>query len=224
MAELVITSVKAKPGSTVLLVVRCGRTVLGVISRADAARLGLAEGVAKLGQGVVADEGLIARLAEADECVRARAAMADWLDKAALSRAVVEKRAAAKGFSHELIQRLLVEFAALGLIDDAAVAVAATEHELRRKPAGTQLLREKLVRRGIDEDLAEDVASAATAGRDLVADAAALCEARMKLASMRGDPVAARRKLFGLLGRRGFEQEVAMTAIDRVLGPELSGD
>lgn len=220
MSELVITSVKAKPGSAVLVVLRCGRTVLGVISRMDAARLELDEGMA----GVAADETLIARVAAADEWVRVRAMMAGWLDKAALSRAVVEKRAAAKGFSHELIQRLLAEFAGLGLIDDAAVAVAATEHELRRKPAGPGLLREKLVRRGINEDLAEDVASAATAGRDLVADAVTLCRARLNLASMKRDPEAARRKLFGLLERRGFEEDLAMAAIERVLGPEVTTD
>lgn len=220
MTKLVITSVKAKPGSAVLVVVRCGRTVLGVVSRADATRLGLDEGVA----GIAADEALIAGLAEADEWIRARAMMAGWLDRTALSQAVVEKRAAAKGFSHGLIQRLLKEFVGLGLIDDAAVAIAATEHELRRKPAGPRLLREKLVRRGIDEDLADGVASAATAGRDLFADAVALCGARMSLTSMKCDPVAARRKLFGLLGRRGFEEEVAAAAIERVLGPEREAD
>jgi hypothetical protein len=42
----------------------------------------------------------------------------------------------------------------------------------------------------------------------------------MALGSMKADPVAARRKLFGLLGRRGFEEEVAMTAIEQVLGPD----
>jgi regulatory protein len=216
MTDLTITSIKPKPDNAALLVVRAGRTVLAVISRADAQRLDLAEGQA----GIAAGEQLIARLAEADEYIRARTAMAAWIDKAPLSRAVVEKKAAAKGFSHDLIQRLLAEFAGLGLINDAELAVAATEHELHRKPAGTGLLRDKLVRRGIEEDLAESVASRATAGRDLLADAVALCRSRMALGSMKADPVAARRKLFGLLGRRGFEEEVAVAAIERVLGPE----
>jgi len=216
---VVITSIKPKAGDKNLLVIRIGRAVLGTVTRRDAAALGLEEGAS----GVAADEGLISAIADADEYVRCRGFLVRAINKAPLTRAVAEKRAADKGFSHGLIQRLLGEFGKLGLINDEQVARAAAAGELARKPAGTGLVRDKLLRRGVEEDLAEAVAEEATAGRDLLADAIALCRQRVGRASMQRDATAARRRLFGLLGRRGFELEVAERAIEAVLGPAPEG-
>lgn len=222
-----ITSIKPKPKrpgagadagpaafADPLLVVRAGRETLGTLHKRDVAAMGLTEGMA-------VDAALLERIREADEYQRLRTMAARWIGKAPLSRAVLEKKAADKGFLHPLIQRLLGEFAKLGLIDDAALAQRAASAEISRKPAGEAFIREKLVRRGIDEGLAEDVASNVAGQRDAFADALTLVRAKFGrgMSSTRGmDAVTQRRRAFGLLARRGFDEDVIERALDEALG------
>ena len=77
------------------------------------------------------------------------------------------------------------------------------------------MLREKLVRRGIDEKTIDEKLRESRAGSDPVADAMRL--ATKKLAAMCGhDATTQRRRLWGLLARRGFEEDVVQTVIEKL--------
>jgi regulatory protein len=131
----------------------------------------------------------------------------------------MQQRAVLKGYSQPVIARLLEELSCVDLINDTKLARTLAEGELMRKPAAAPLLLHKLARRGVDEDLAEHAASAALRGRDTLQDAIALIEAKAQRAARAVDLLALRRRLFGLLARRGFDEETALRALDRTMGP-----
>lgn len=136
----------------------------------------------------------------------------------ALSRAELANRLAAKGHDRDAIESLIAEYERVGAIDDRSLARSIAESELRRRPCSAQLLEHKLARRGIDPDLAHEIARELTAHRDPFEDALAL--ARSALRTMRGkNPDVARRRLLALLARRGYDDDLCRSAADRFLPP-----
>lgn len=204
-----ITSISTPTKAEPLVTVRAGRR-RWVVLPGDAPALALATGATLTSE-------IESVLDRAAEYCTLRAAAVQWVNKQALSRAVIEKRAAGKGFTHEAVTRLLVEFSALGLIDDAGLARQAASAEVARKPIGPSLLLARLERRGIESELAETATMAELGGRDLLADAMVLV--RKKLGQEGGvDDAGTRRRIAGLLARRGFDAELAERAITAVMG------
>lgn len=175
----------------------------------------------KLVVGDALSDSQLDSLRTAHEFVRARRWAMRWLNRTAVSRAMMQQRAVLKGYSQPVIARLLAELSQVGLINDAKLAQSLAEGELIRKPAAAPLLLHKLARRGVDEDLAEHAASAALKGRDALHDAIALIDAKAQRGARAADPAALRRRLFGLLARRGFDEETALRALDQTLGPAV---
>lgn len=173
----------------------------------------------KLVVGDALSDSQLDALRTAHEFVRARRWAMRWLNRTAVSRAVMQHRAVLKGYSQPVIARLLDELSQVGLINDAQLARTLAEGELMRKPTAAPLLLHKLARRGVDEDLAEQAASAALKGRDALQDAITLIEVKAQRGARAADPAALRRRLFGLLMRRGFDEETARRALDRTMGP-----
>lgn len=104
----------------------------------------------------------------------------------------------------------------LGYVDDEELArqlVSLGE----RQPLGRQALLEKLQRRGIDPALARRVMDQQLPRDREQAQAVEL--ARRRLATLRGlERGEQARRLYALLVRRGFDDEVAQTALRAVLG------
>lgn len=145
-----------------------------------------------------------------------------WVNRAALSRAVLERKAQAKGFEHTVVARLVAEFERIGLIDDPRLAREGAHAIVNRRPAGEPLIVARLTRRGVDEDEARRAADGALRGRDALADAVSLVRARLgrsRTPAALNTPQT-RRRLLGLLARRGFDEDTAREAVDRVLGRE----
>jgi SOS response regulatory protein OraA/RecX len=176
-------------------------------------------------------------LAESHQFVLARAAAVRWLNRTALTRAVVEKKCAAKGFSAGNVKRLLADLERLGLLNDAALAANFAEAGLRRRPVGEALIAERLVRRGVAADIAEQATrqAAQTDGRSEVERAVELAERtagkqnRLLQRPRTARPPAVldrtlRRRVAGALARAGFDEVVAAEALERVLGPEPEGE
>lgn len=172
-------------------------------------------------------------LAESHQYVLARAAAVRWLNRTALTRAVVEKKCAAKGFSANNVKRLLADLQRLGLLNDAALAANFAEAGLRRRPVGEALIAERLVRRGVEADVAEDATrhAAQADGRSELDRAVELAERtagkqnRLLQRPRTARPPAVldrtlRRRVAGALARAGFDEVVAAEAMEKVLGPE----
>jgi regulatory protein len=178
---------------------RAGSGHSGDPTPADAG-IELHDGPDKLDDGPDADPEAVARAI----CLRQLAA-------APKTRAQLAQVLARRNVPEPAATRVLDRFTEVGLIDDAAYAHlwVRSRHEL--KGLSRRALAHELRTRGVSDD---DAAPAleTVAADDEHAAARALAERRLR--SMRGLPVEVqRRRLAGMLARKGYSAEVAMQAV-----------
>jgi regulatory protein len=132
------------------------------------------------------------------------------------TRALVD-RLVAKGHARATAQWAADEMVRVGLLDDRKYAEAVVRSQLSRKPAGRRYLLARLRTKGVPGEIAEDVVAAALDERDELDDAMDL--ARRKLRTYRPDldPGAARRRLMGVLARRGFDADTTRRVVESLL-------
>ena len=105
----------------------------------------------------------------------------------------------------------------VGLVDDAAFAQGWVASRQSRRHLSARVLRQELVTKGVDRD---DIDTALEQVSPEDEYAAALSLAEKKVRAMRGlEPAVRRRRLAGVLARRGFGSGVT----GRVLAEVLSG-
>ena len=136
-----------------------------------------------------------------------------------LTRKQLVDRLARKRHDRTIAQQVADELVAKGLINDEAAAEMIASAAVARKPAGRRLIESKLAAKGVSRSTATAAAKRALAGHDLFEDALRLVRGKFARMSDRLTPDAKRRRLFGLLARRGFEPDVARQVIDRLMKP-----
>ena len=115
----------------------------------------------------------------------------------------------------EVAERVLDRLTEVGLINDAAYAAAFVRTKQRDRALGRSALRIELRRRGIDEEPATQALATVEPEAER-ARAEALVASRVAAAVVAG-PVAARRRLLGLLARRGYPADLAVAVVDGAL-------
>ena len=110
---------------------------------------------------------------------------------------------------------MLDRFVEVGLIDDQAYAAAFVAAKHRDRALGVTALRTELRRKGVDE-VTVDVAVQAVDSEAERDRARALISRRVDAAMSNGLP-AARRRLVGLLARRGYSAEMSGQVVDEAL-------
>jgi regulatory protein len=115
----------------------------------------------------------------------------------------------------EVADRVLDRFIDVGLIDDAAYASAFVTSRQRDRGLGRAALRTELRRKGIDDALAERAVQSVDEGSER-RRAAELVAKKLDSALFAGLP-AARRRLLGLLARRGYPASVAVPVVNEAL-------
>jgi regulatory protein len=148
-----------------------------------------------------------------DRAVKQAMAM---LNRRALTAAQMTAKLKARGLDNSLAARVVEHLRCIGAIDDAAVGRSVIE-QASREPTGEHLLRARLSSRGLDEALVEQLMGESQAAGDEVAAARRLVESRWR-SMAKLDEATRLRRLWGLLARRGFEEDV----IERVLGSHRS--
>jgi regulatory protein len=149
-----------------------------------------------------------------------RAAM-QLLGRRAYSRGELIERLTRKGHERTAAERIADELEQDRWIDDAAYARHVVDALTRAKPASPDFLSCKLRSRQIDPALADEVARQATAGQSTLRAAMEL--ARRRLPALRHLPAAtAQRRLAATLCRRGFDDDLVMQVLDRVLGHDAT--
>ncbi len=137
------------------------------------------------------------------------------LATAARPRAGLAQALRRRGIPPEVADRVLDRFVEVGLIDDQAYADAFVATKHRDRGLGAAALRTELRRKGVDPE----IAGSAAAQVDPEAErrrAETLIARRVDAAMASGYP-AARRRLVGLLARRGYSPEVAVSVVDAAL-------
>lgn len=138
------------------------------------------------------------------------------LERGPRTRAQLEEACARRNVPEWAVARLLDRFTELGLVDDRAFAQAWVRSRHAGRGLGRRALRHELLTRGVDRDIV-DAAVAEVTLDDEDAAAAALVRARLP-GMQRLDPLTRRRRLVGLLTRRGYPPEVAA----RLVGQQLA--
>jgi regulatory protein len=133
------------------------------------------------------------------------------------SRAELVRKLMKGEYGETIINGVLDRLQQLGYVDDARFAknkaLSAAEH----KHHGRRRAFMELRKAGVKTDVAQRALDDTYESRDSVAEARALANkqaARLK----KLDPVVARRRLVGMLQRRGFDYEDIKPVVDEVLG------
>lgn len=137
------------------------------------------------------------------------------------TRAELERRLARAGAPDDLVAEVLDRFVAAGLVDDAAYADAYVRTGIGVRRRGTGSLRAELRGRGVPPEIIES----ATADIDEQAElATARALAQRRTAGMtRLDPQVRRRRLTGLLLRRGFSSAIVCCVLAELLASSQDG-
>lgn len=120
-----------------------------------------------------------------------------------------------RGIPDETAEQVLGRFAEVGLIDDAAFAEIFVRSRHRERGLGRSALRRELERKGVERSVA-DRAVEAIDDEDERARATELVLRKLDSAMFAG-PQAARRRLLGMLARRGYGPSVAIPVINEAL-------
>lgn len=140
------------------------------------------------------------------------------LDRSAAPRAALAQLLARKGTDPRVAEEVLDRLEAAGVVDDAAYAATLARTRFNEKGAARRAIADELRRKGLGER-AIGGALAQISGDDEAG--AALALARRRIAATRGlDPVVRRRRALAALGRKGYAQGVAFSALERALAEE----
>ncbi len=110
---------------------------------------------------------------------------------------------------------MLTRFCEVGLIDDRAYAAAFVAAKHRERGLGTSALRTELRHKGIDDQIVQVAVEVVDEAAER--DRAALLIRRRVDAAMAHGVVTARRRLVGLLARRGYSAELSRQVVDEAL-------
>jgi SOS response regulatory protein OraA/RecX len=143
---------------------------------------------------------------------QARAEALAMLGRKDLSCAELSDRLEACGYEQAAAQRAVALLAAERWLDDEALAQTIVGKMLAGRPAGPELLTERLLQRRIDAALAQRVVETALEGKDLIEQATSLADRQL------GDDrqMASVRRVAAALQRRGFHDDTIAAALDRL--------
>ena len=208
-----ITAIKPTQRDPGRYTIRVDRKVVATLPIRRIEELGLATGQNW-------DDALAVKVAQAAVFDKALRQAMNRLNRRAMSRRDLGRKLKDLDYDAAVCEQVLDHLTEKGYLDDQAFGRALIDATLRRKPAGPQLLRQKLYQKGLNTSLIEKLVSEATDAQDLAPGAVEL--ARKKLRTLqRVNPETRRRRLYGLLARRGFNPDTISSVMSE-LADELS--
>lgn len=147
-----------------------------------------------------------------DERSAAREAALRLLAVRARSEGELRDRLRRKGYGEELTATVVTSLSEVGLVDDEAFARAWADEKVRLKPVGPRRLREELLSKRIDRDLAERVVDETFREHRELDLARRALEKKVRVTGG-ADERKRRSRLHSFLIRRGFSYEVASAAL-----------
>ncbi len=203
-----ITAIRSTKRDPTRLTVRVAGRVVATLPRGQIELLGLAPGRAW-------DDELVEQVSRAVEMDKAHRQALQLLNRRAYSRVGLQRKLRLKGHDPKLLEPVLDRLTELSLLNDRAFGQALVREMLRAKPAGRRLIEAKLRQRGLDASLARELADEAVEQTDPL-DAARQLVASKLPSLMRFDGHTRRRRLWGLLARRGFDPDTINQAISEL--------
>lgn len=160
----------------------------------------------------------VAALRALDEVGRATEAAVRLLGARPRSVREVRDRLRQRGFGPEAVAAAVAKLEGWRYVDDAEFSRLWVENRERHQPRGRRLLEQELRQKGVDRETIVETLDAA----ELDEGASALELARAKVKSYAGlETAVARRRLGGLLARRGYGGDEIRRSLDQVFGEAL---
>ncbi|MCC6422590.1 MAG: RecX family transcriptional regulator [Phycisphaerales bacterium] len=146
-----------------------------------------------------------------------------FLERRLYSRHELHTRLTRGEYGPAVIEEVLNDLQRLGYVDDERFARTKALSAAQHKHHGKRRAMLELIKSGVDRTTADRALETVYEVHDSMATARQL--AKKKAPSLRRlDPLAARRRLAGMLLRRGFDYETVRPVIDEVLGDEPADD
>jgi regulatory protein len=157
----------------------------------------------------------------------ARSILLTKLTSRARSRRELSEALAARDVPQEIADRLLARFERVGLVDDQAFAAAWVESRHRSRGLSRRALSEELRRKGVDREVAQTAASRIDPESEREAALQLAIRKRRSLRSV--DEATAFRRLTGMLARKGYPPDVAISVVRQAIGsgealPDVESD
>ncbi|MCC6682197.1 MAG: RecX family transcriptional regulator [Phycisphaeraceae bacterium] len=166
----------------------------------------------RLTVGCPCDPQLIQQAAGVDQAMKQSL---NRLGRRALSSGQLDRKLKELGHDEVTRQAALERLTNAGLLDDRVFAETLVRQIKRRKPAGAALLQQKLREKFLDAELIEQVIAEQSDRATDVEQATALARQRQNQLQ-RVEPMACRRRIYGLLARRGFDPQTISDVMARL--------
>lgn len=146
---------------------------------------------------------------------RAKSAALRFLSARPRTAAEVQGRLAKAGFAAEVVEDVVSWLQGLGYLDDEAFARGWVESRVRLKPMGALRLAQELRQKGVCRETVAQTLAGVTREQEVEWAFAVAAE---RLRRMKNVPKeVARRRLYGLLERRGFRPDVIREVVFNAL-------
>ena len=137
------------------------------------------------------------------------------------SRRELEVTLAKRKIDAAVAKSVLDRFVEIGLVDDAAYAELLIRSRCNTKRVSRSVLRQQLRQKGIADDVIQAALLAVT-DEDELRMATELVEKKLRAMSNM-DPAVRKRRLFGLLARKGYGTAIALRVINDLDASDFNG-
>ena len=161
-------------------------------------------------------EGRIRELEGEDMRWRAREAALHLLSYRARTATELRRRLVRKEFPSEIVEECVASLLEAGLVDDSAFAESFVRDRVKFRPRGRKRLAQELRAKGVDGETAHEAIGSVMDAQDL-SEIELAREVAARWSPRTGeDPLRARRRLYGLLARRGFGGETVRQVMEEL--------
>lgn len=165
--------------------------------------------------GLEIEAEVIEKIIAADEAMRAKNYALSLLRDNIYSKSQMTQQLVCEGYGDDTVKTIITELIQSGHIRDRQFAEKWIQRRQRTNPRGKTLLKQELIVKGVDRETA-DLVVAEVKTTDEEKLALQIAEKQIKHYKSLPSHVA-KRRLHGYLARRGYESEIIMQIIDRVL-------
>lgn len=172
----------------------------------------------KLEVGRTWDAMLSAQVSEAKAYRKAYKQAMNRVERRVWAASKLEKKLLELEHAPAIVARVMKKLSELGVVDDENTGRALIREIQSRKPAGPRLLRVKLMQKGLDRALVDRLLAELSPSNDESVEGARELAKKKLRAMSRLDPMTRKRRLYGMLARRGFGPDVIAQALDKLPG------
>jgi regulatory protein len=137
------------------------------------------------------------------------------------SRKELETTLAKRHIEPDVAKSVLDRFEEIGTVDDVAFAELLIRSRCNTKRVSRSVLRQQLGQKGVDQDIIEGALMVIT-DDDELRMATELVERKARAMS-RLEPEVRKRRLFGLLARKGYNTSIALRVINDLEASDFNG-